>query len=291
MIPSNHGILKRWANSPIRINPAKLHIFFYYQREFYNFAKEKTDISPYLFKTHIFMKKSILSLILLSIGISSSYAADFFSTEKSEQTFNLGFRLGVNTSNRTVAKKAIEGYNVQSWGTGFDLGFTADLNFRDYISVQPGLFFESRSGNYTFVSPLTSITGESVTAMQAGHLRSYALTIPIVGSLHFNITDDIRWNVDFGPYVSFLLGSNLKDKVMQYTGLFTDGQVFSQKPASVDFGLKIGTGLQILDHYYVGVHYMAGLNGAWKDLKLDQNTIRDFGGHTKAWVFTIGYDF
>lgn len=242
------------------------------------------------------MKKSILFLTILSLGITSSSAADFFSTEKSEQTFNLGFRLGVNTSNRTVGKKAIDGYNVQSWGTGFDLGVTADLNFRDYISVQPGLFFESRSGNYTFVSPV--MTGDelssmitTVTAMQAGHLRSYSLTVPIVGSLHFNITDDIRWNVDFGPYVSFLLGSSLKDKVMQYTGAGSDEPVFSQKPASVDFGFKMGTGLQILDHYYVGVHYMAGLNGAWKDLKLDQSTIRDFGGHTKSWVFTIGYDF
>ena len=236
------------------------------------------------------MKKTILSLALFCLGITPALSADFFSTDQPDQLFNFGVRLGVNTSNRTVAKKAIDGYNVQSWGTGFDLGVTADINFRDYISVQPGIFFESRSGNYTFVSPIAEIANTSITAMQAGHLRSYAFTIPVVGSLHLNVTNDIRWNADFGPYVSFLLGSSMKDKVLQYTAFGATEQVFSQKPATIDFGFKLGTGLQILKHYYVGVHYMAGATKAWKDFKIDSNTIRRFGGRTKAWVFTIGYD-
>lgn len=47
-------------------------------------------------------------------------------------------------------------------------------------------------------------------------------------------------------------------------------------------GLKMGTGFQLFDHYYIGVHYEAGLRSARK---------YKAGGHDKAWTFTLGYDF
>ncbi|MDE7115827.1 MAG: PorT family protein, partial [Muribaculaceae bacterium] len=185
---------------------------------------------------------------------------------------------------------------VQGWGTGFDLGVVADINIRDYLSIQPGAFFESRSNTYTFINTVPAAgSADNVYLMtQAGTFNSYALTIPIVGSMRFNITDDIRWSVDFGPYVSFMFGSKLKDKVnhnsIDNNGIPTSGVRFSQKVAPVDFGFKLGTGLQVLDHYYIGAHYMAGATGAWKDIKAD-GIKYSFGGRTKAWVFTLGYNF
>lgn len=237
------------------------------------------------------IRNYLLSALLIAVSGSAS-ASDFFSTEKSDRVFSLGIRAGVNTSNRTVASKSMEGYNVQSWGTGTDLGIVADLNIREYISIQPGIFFESRSGNYTFVTPFSDAEDVNYVT-QAGHLRSYALTIPVLASFHFNITDDIRWDVDFGPYLSVVLGSDLSDKALTSTyGSPTPvTPVFSQKPAGTDFGLKMGTGLRILGHYYVGVHYQAGMTGAWKDLRIDDHNTFSYGGRTKAWVFSIGYDF
>lgn len=237
------------------------------------------------------IRNCLLSALLMAFA-GSAAASDFFSTEKSDRLFTLGVRAGVNTSNRTVASESMEGYNVQSWGTGTDLGIVADLNFREYFSIQPGVFFESRSGNYTFVTPFTN-DPDSHSVTQAGHLRTYALTIPVLASFHFNITDDIRWDLDFGPYLSFVFGSDLSDKALTST---YDSQTpvtptFSQKPAGTDFGLKMGTGLRILGHYYVGVHYEAGMTGAWKDLRIDDHNTLSYGGRTKAWVFSIGYDF
>ena len=52
----------------------------------------------------------------------------------------------------------------------------------------------------------------------------------------------------------------------------------------------MGTAIEILDHYYVGAHYLAGCLPAWKDRKIG-NVTKDFGGVTKGWVFTIGYNF
>jgi len=243
------------------------------------------------------MKKFITLMVAAAMTAGTSHAADFFSTETPSQLFNLGVRIGVNTSNRTVGSENMSGYNVQGWGTGFDLGVTADLNIRDYISIQPGVFFESRSNTYTFITPVATAGGPQLyeyLTSQAGTFNSYALTIPIIGSVRFNITDDIRWNVDFGPYVSFIFGSKLKNKVNHNSidngGIPAAGAEFKQKAAPVDFGFKFGTGIQILKHYSIGVHYMAGAVKAWKDTKADFGKY-SYGGRTKAWVFTLGYDF
>lgn len=234
------------------------------------------------------MKRIFVSAMLAS-AVAVASAADFFSTEKSESLFDLGVRVGINTSNRTVGSGHLPSYNVQSWGTGFEAGVVADLNIRDYISIQPGAFFESRSSNYTFITtPGDYVSFDSYNS-QAGHLRTYSLTIPILASVHFNVTDDIRWDVELGPYVSFLLGKNMNNKV-SYSSDPTAGALFDSTPSSVDFGFKMGTGLRILGHYYVGVHYEAGMVDAWKNIKVD-NMKYVYGGKTKAWVFTIGYNF
>ena len=242
------------------------------------------------------MKKLALVFSIAALCSASCVAKDFLSTELPDQFMTFGARVGVNTSNRIIGKPNIAGYNVQGWGTGFDIGVTADLNLRDYISIQPGVFFESRSNTYTLINDLGSsaIFDDPLISTQAGTFNSYALTIPVLASLHLNITDNIRWNIDFGPYVSFMFDSKLKNKVNNNTHL-TDGTPgegvqFRQDAAPVDFGFKFGTGLRILDHYYVGAHYMAGATRAWKNVKTDFGSY-SYGGHTKAWVFTIGYDF
>lgn len=218
------------------------------------------------------------------ISAAATQAADFFSTEKSEKLITIGVRAGFNTSSRTVSDSAFPGfYNQQSWGTGFDAGAVVNLHFRDYISLQPGIFFESRSSRYTLIgSDAASATGVA----QAGKVNTYNLTVPVLAVLSFNVTDDIRWNVEAGPYVSFVLDSKHNStRKLNTTGLF------SPDAANVDFGFKLGTGLQVMRHYYIGAHYMAGCIDAWKDLSLAGGLKQSYGGVTKGWVFTLGYDF
>lgn len=235
--------------------------------------------------------RCITTLALAAGMAASAGAADFFSTEKCDNWLTFGARIGVNTSNRTVSKDLITPYSRQSWGTGFNVGITADLNFRDYLSIQPGVFFESRSGDYTFQQELADGQKGVYSVMQAGHRRSYNLTVPVLASFRFNITDDVRWSVDFGPYVSFVLDSSHKNKALLSNGdqgMFTPP--FMPETKDVDFGFKMGTGLTILSHYYVGVHYEAGVLDAYKDVKIDGYKLI-YGGRTKAWLFTLGYNF
>jgi hypothetical protein len=111
-----------------------------------------------------------------------------------------------------------------------------------------------------------------------GHNRRYVFTIPVVASFHFNITNDLRWNVDFGPYISFNTHAKENNLNVDYDAL----RPVTAELNGVDAGFKMGTGLNILRNYYVGVHYLAGVTNAWKN---------GVGGRNKAWTFTIGYDF
>lgn len=230
------------------------------------------------------MKKLIAWLFLALAAAMPASAAEFFSTAQTETIFDLGVRVGVNTSNRTLSSSIASIWNHNSWGTGFDAGAVCDINFRDFISVQPGFFFESRSGAFTYMST-AYLNGESFVKTQVGKGREYLFTIPVVGSLHFNLANNLRWNVDFGPYFQIKLKSTFDGKFSYPEATPIGGLEYfnNVKTAKCDFGLKMGTGLDIHRHYYVGVHYLAGLLNPWNPGKL--------GGHNKEWMFTIGYTF
>lgn len=232
------------------------------------------------------MKKISLAIASVCIALSAN-AADFFSTAKCSNLFDVNFAVGVNTSNRTISKKVFDEWNINSWGTGFDAGASVDVNFRDWISVQPGLFFESRSGNFAYSASAIGSDGEKYFYTQLGHGRSYNFTMPILASTHFNITDDVRWNVELGPYFQFGLNNTFKNKVHypQIIESNNDQTIITEagvaKTKVFDFGIKLGTGITIARHYNFSVHYLAGWLHPWKPSQL--------GGRNKEWLFTLGY--
>lgn len=234
------------------------------------------------------MKKIItLLLAFICLGPASVKAQEFFDTSAPEDLMNLGVRLGVNTSNRNLNKDVFNVWNNNSWGTGIDVGVVADINFRNWISVQPGFFFESRSGKYSYVNIYGYDDDQSRILMtQYGKDRSYSFIIPILASVHFNVSQDVRWNVEFGPYYQIVLKNKLNGDFSVPAYNSPDGLPAGYIPvhsSKGDFGFKMGTTLEILKHYLVGVHYEAGALRPWKDGNL--------GGHRKAWVFSIGYNF
>ena len=93
--------------------------------------------------------------------------------------------MGVNTSNRTLKSSAFpDCYHHESWGTGFDVGFVAGLNIRDYLAIQPGVFFETRGGNFLLMgsaadSAMPSAGSEWGPAPQLQHHDSGAGLVPI----------------------------------------------------------------------------------------------------------------
>lgn len=227
------------------------------------------------------VKHLIFSLIAAAtLPAASASAQDFFDTSVSDEVFALGVRTGLNTSVSTTSKEA--GYNIynkDSWGLGYDLGVVANINIREYISLQPGFFFESRSSDFTYVRDAQIGAAQPEWNINIGHTRRYTFQIPILASVHFNLGSDVKWNVEFGPYVAFNLKTDSDNTYFQSNEM----KPLDLRHKSADFGFKMGTGFTVLDHYVVAVHYLAGCCDAWKD------PVR--GGKNKAWTFTIGYDF
>lgn len=237
-------------------------------------------------------KTLLIAICLAPIAFTAS-AQKFFDNSPGDKLISFGVRIGVNTSDNTIKEDAFNLWNKNSWGTGFDAGVVADINLRNYISIQPGIFFQSRSGDYTYASrywvPVIGEDGqtknEAEDVIQYGHTRNYNLYVPVMASVRFNIGSKVRWMVDFGPYFNFKLGSS--GNASLYDLVYRDDE-FALKETEIerrgfDFGIKMGTGFKFFSHYYVGIHYMGGTMSPWKNAGL--------GGRNKAWTFTAGYDF
>lgn len=216
-------------------------------------------------------------MVLTALGFTGA-KAQFFDTSKPDDFFRLGVRVGVNMSNVSAGGKNFDDDSHDSWGTGFDAGIVADISFRDWLALQPGIFYQSRSNNYTHI---TGVGADQQIAV--GHTLYYSFYIPIMATARFNVTEKLRWSLEAGPYVSFGVGHNDAGlKVAPSPEEYFDRGYFCRHEKTT-MGLKMGTGLELLDHYYLGVHYMGGFGNAWKEPGVS--------GHNKAWTFTLGYNF
>ncbi len=239
--------------------------------------------------------KQIISSVMAVSAVLPVSAQKFLDTSAPDRLLTMGARIGVNSSNATVKDDVYDLWTKNSWGTGFDLGVVADINIRNFIAIQPGIFFQSRSGDFTYASrfwvPGENENGEVVNEahdiVQYGHNRNYNIYVPIVASLRFNVGNKVKLSVDFGPYVNFLLSSSGHGSIykLRYEGIDQLPALYETEAErnSCDFGLKIGSGFTFFSHYYIGIHYMGGMSNVWKT--------EGMGGRNKAWTFTAGYNF
>lgn len=238
------------------------------------------------------LNKKILAAALAVITAVPMMGADFIDTSKSANLLTLGARVGVNTSNRTMSSDVYPGcYHRESWGAGFDFGAVATLNILDCFAVQPGLFFEGRYSYYTLMSDpvLSQIVPGGYWTAQAGDLDTYNFTIPVMAMFRMNVARNVRWNIEAGPYFTVVLGSSLKTRQIVSQGELNLPLPMT-KPSTCDFGFKFGTSLNVRRNWNVGVHYLAGCVHAWKAYETGSLS-KPFGGVTKEWLFTVGYDF
>lgn len=205
-------------------------------------------------------------------------------TEPAERLFSFGLRLGVNTANRTFDKKYFQQWNVNSWGSGFDAGMVVNLNFRDYFTIQPGIFYESRSGNYAYAQDYFA-NGKTEKFTEMGHYRTYNLVIPVMASFRFNLSGNVRWIAEAGPYLQLKLKSTDNDKIQvlrPQPNANSPVEADIARSHTYDAGLKIGTGFEFKRKYSINLHYLAGFREVWN--------APCQGGRNKAWVATVGYE-
>ena len=120
----------------------------------------------------------------------------------------------MNASNRTFNNNYFDKWNVNSWGLRFRcLGVVVNINMREFFSLQPGFFFQSRSGNYSLVEEYINNRDEKDNFIQIGDYRIYNFVIPVMASFRFSIADNLKWLVEAGPYAQFKLHATDADKI------------------------------------------------------------------------------
>lgn len=244
------------------------------------------------------MKKIILSILatLTIVAPQAQAQINLMDDGLPERLFVFGVRAAINTSNLSdnlsSAQQGMKWTNNQ-WKAGFSMGVVCDINVRNFLTLQPGLFLQRRNHDYTHM--ISSAQDGSFTCND-GNRSSYYFQIPILASWRVDFTDDFQWQLDFGPY--FLYGIDGDDKYTSFSiipGLVTenvtrkkdyfgsDGMV-----KGYDWGFKMGTGLVVLKKYYVGIHYEAGCRNVLKPV---EGSPQKYSAHNKAWQFSIGYNF
>lgn len=235
------------------------------------------------------MKRLISAAIATILAVSAAlptYGSDFFDTSVAERTFNIGLRAGFNTSNTTMKTPPYAVWNNSAWGLGGNFGVVADINFREWLTVQPGIFFDIRNNKYNMAYMWVNPNEDDLQhRVSVGSARRGSITIPLLASVRFNISDNLRWLVEAGPYYRIQFGNDEYTEVLTSSSLTPSGEpdFITPKLRKGELGLKIGSGLLLNRHYYIGVHYLAGFSSPF--------STSGMGGSNKSWTFTLGYDF
>jgi len=130
----------------------------------------------------------------------------------------------------------------------------------------------------------------------------YSFEIPIYLSFRFNISENVRWNIDGGCYLGFGTGGTQKADTYTTTvnqlgqmvttsyryewDYYNESRPLINAINNKDFGLLFGTGLLFNEHYKVGVTLRTGTKNVARDLGTLNPTVRNVSVD-----FKLGYQF
>lgn len=245
------------------------------------------------------MKKlltSTVAIITLFTATLTSQAQTLIDHGSPAKVVQAGIRVGFNTSNLTTnydeAFPQIA-WNHTQWKPGFTIGAAVDINLKNFLAIQSGVYFKSRNSDFHY------LLNENTLQAIDGHWGAYYFEIPLLLSFRLGVAELAQAQIDLGPY--FATGFGGKCKYTLFQSEYTDnghevvayeskGDYFGDKGFAKrsDWGLKFGLGFLVMQHYYIGAHY----NFSCKNiLKNDPEAIKQVKGHNKAWTFTLGYNF
>lgn len=215
----------------------------------------------------------------------------------------IGVRVGVNTSSIGEIHSgadAVSGFQQTNWKPGFLAGAVVDVPMTSFLALQPGFYFDYRHSSYqtTGEFSFTPAQGEPEATM-ARHTRGDIYTswfhVPVLFSFRWQAHKALQLQADFGPYISLGLGGHDRYVVTDFSGTLPTAQsaeikvpTFGKGTAHyfrADWGFKMGIGLLIYKHYYVGAHYLAGVRN------IARNKSAVSKSDTRAWQFSLGYNF
>ncbi len=256
--------------------------------------------------THI---KSILTSIFASISLLliapvHSAAADFFDTRPADKFLEIGIHGLAGTStllqNYQSCYPAITDIDMSAGFAG-GVGGSVTFGLRNYLALSTELNFMARNSS---TSMAFRGTDEIPTSAIYLSNHSYSFEVPVYVSVRFNLADNVRWNLQGGFYYSLgLTGTQHQTLMSSYINelgqmvniyekvdadYYNDPDAFINSQYRSDWGLMVGTSIDVWKHVTVGFRTMFGLKNVANDS--DSGTIHPRVRNLAA-LGTVGWRF
>jgi Outer membrane protein beta-barrel domain len=188
------------------------------------------------------------------------------------QTFNLGVKAGANLSTTTF-NTTIPSYILDTQNkTGFQVGFTEDINFQN-LTIQPGLFFITKGEKFTGEYNVSN-TLQFLDYHQTGSNKFNYLEVPVNVLYKMQASSTVKIHAGGGPYIGYALtgSTNMQTEGMAISYFTTDYHgsldIGSDKTKDeyklFDYGANFITGIELKKHYTIDLNYSLGLrNIVW----------------------------
>ena len=189
-----------------------------------------------------------LFIVLTSSGIiKAQYGQD---TYKQYRKSYAGIKGAIN-----FATLSTDQYNDKNRKTGWSAGVFSQIGITNFIGLQPELLYSVKGGEYDF--------GDD------GKSKFNLKYIDLPVKLRLNLSD--FFDIQFGPYVSYLVSSSLDTDSQALDDLNMSGEEDLDRDHfhSFDYGLTGGIGFN-LDPLIFGVTYSHGLQKVADDDVTDQ---------------------
>jgi Outer membrane protein beta-barrel domain len=198
-------------------------------------------------------------------SLSCLFFITLFTTVNAQINVKFGAKLGVNTSNISI--KSLE--PARSERIGFHVGVTSEISFTESFALQPDLMFSSQGFRL------------KVVGLNENEAFNYLnLTIPFAYKMNFV-------DVNFGPYVGYLLGNTLDLQFTDYNG---NPIINADAISKFDMGLSLGLTFHI-QKFFVGTRYSLGLANVGKETVANGTSVRLFDGKNAFGQLSVGYYF
>lgn len=200
--------------------------------------------------------KKLLVIIVCALATISGVNA---------QGVSFGVRAGLNVANAGGDFKDNKNYGEDmdfKSKVGFHVGVIADIELSKSFYLQPGLYFSTKG------LKAEDKDNDADYSEKLNYNLNY-LELPILASYRFNISDNVKWQINAGPYFALGVGGKMKTTVtdegekMEYkSDAFgtekEDDEEIKGGLKRFDAGLSFGTGISI-SKIYIGVKYDLGL--------------------------------
>ncbi len=204
------------------------------------------------------MKKLIVVLLMFIIALSAS--------EQSFAQFNLGVKVGYNASNLSSNYDSIS----SALRSGLHIGAFARIGKR--VHLQPEVYYTVSGSSYENIGVKTISNWK-----QKVHVGT--LDIPLLIGFDIVKSKLLKWRIDAGPAVSFVLNSKIEN-------VYGPGAITSSDLNKANWYIQVGTGIDVW-FLTLDIRYQTGLNSLIGNVNSLSYPSQVYALDTKGKVFLV----